>query len=73
MWPPCFPDLNPMDFSIWKILDKVATHKSHKTIDSLKKSLKKAWVPLSLMHAADDQATKRFSNVHKEFGGHIKK
>ena len=60
-----------MDFSIWKVLDKAATYKSHKTIDSLKKNLKKAWeeIPLSLSRAADDQAIKSFSNVCEEFEG----
>ena len=72
---PCSPDFNPMDFSIWEILDKAATHKSHKTIDSLKKSLKKAWkeIPLFLLRAADDQAIKRFSNVCEKFGGLVEK
>ena len=74
MWPPCTPDLNPIDFSIRGILDKTAIHKSHKTIDSLKKSLKKLGKNLSsLLRAADDQAIKRFSNVCKEFGRHIEK
>ena len=31
MWPPCSPDLNPMDFSIWSILEAKACSKVHCT------------------------------------------
>ena len=31
-WPPYSPDLNPMDYSIWSILETKACSKSHKSI-----------------------------------------
>ena len=38
-WPPYSPDLNPMDYSIWSILESKACAKSHTSIQSLKTSL----------------------------------
>ena len=43
MWPPASPDLNPLDFNIWSILEAEACAKTHDTVESLKVSLKKAW------------------------------
>ncbi|KAI6656174.1 hypothetical protein LOD99_1507 [Oopsacas minuta] len=33
-WPPSSADLNPMDFSIWAILEAKACAKSHNNLDS---------------------------------------
>ena len=41
-WPPNSPDLNAMDYSIWRILEEMACSKPHKSIEALKKSLTKA-------------------------------
>ncbi|KAI6657114.1 Transposase [Oopsacas minuta] len=37
-WPPSSPDLNPLDFSVWSILESSACSKSHNSIESLKQS-----------------------------------
>ena len=37
-WPPSSPDLNPMDFSLWSILETNACSTPHKSIESLKTS-----------------------------------
>ena len=42
-WPPSSPDLNPMDFSIWSILEKKACASSHSNAKALKRSLEKEW------------------------------
>lgn len=42
-WPPYSPDLNPLDFSVWSILETKACGKVHSSIESLKVSLEKAW------------------------------
>ena len=39
MWSPCFPDLNPMDCSVWSLLKARVCGKIHCTIDNLKYSL----------------------------------
>ena len=41
-WPPSTPDLNPMDFEVWSILEHKACATSHKNIDALKHSLEKS-------------------------------
>ena len=40
---PYSPDLNPMDYSVWSILESRVCTKSHKSIDSLKRKLKEEW------------------------------
>ena len=41
------PDLNPMDYSVWAILESKANVKAHKNLESLKKALQKAWKELN--------------------------
>ena len=54
------PDLNVMDFAIWGILARKACEKPHSNVESLKRSLKKAWADL-------DEETIRncCANAHK--------
>ena len=33
MWPPASPDLNPLDFNIWSILEAEACAKTHDTVE----------------------------------------
>ena len=33
MWPPASPNLNPLDFNIWSILEAKACAKTHDTVD----------------------------------------
>lgn len=46
-WPPYSPDLNPMDYSVWSILEARACAKPHKSLQSLKQSLRREWNRLS--------------------------
>ena len=39
LWPPSSPDLNPLDYSIWSILEAKVNAQRHYTIESLKASL----------------------------------
>ncbi len=75
MWPPSSPDLNPMDFSLWSILEQRACAKSHKSVVALKISLKKAWakIPKEVIQAACNQVQGRLKAVVKVKGGHIEK
>ena len=72
-WPPSSPDLNPMDFSLWSILETKACAKSHKSVDSLKKSLLKEWsrIPQETMRAAVNAVPDRLRAVIKKMGGYI--
>jgi hypothetical protein len=42
-WPPYSPDLNPLDFSLWSILESKVCSSSHKNVESLKRDLVAAW------------------------------
>ncbi|KAI6648412.1 hypothetical protein LOD99_8202 [Oopsacas minuta] len=42
-WPPYSPDLNPMNFAIWFILEANPCAKSHTSVKCLKRSLAREW------------------------------
>lgn len=46
-WPPYSPDLNPMDYSVWSILESRACAKPHKSLEALKQSLRREWDRIS--------------------------
>ena len=73
MWPPCSPDLNPMDFSVWSILESKACKKIHHTVDDLKRSLRRAWneIPQEQPCAASEGVRKRLEAVIECNGGHF--
>ncbi|VDO22202.1 unnamed protein product [Haemonchus placei] len=49
-WPACSPDLNPMDYSVWAVLEAEACSKPHRSVDSLEKALEKTWGKLSVRY-----------------------
>jgi len=53
-WPSGSPDLNPLDYKLWAVLEDMACHKRHSSLGSLKRSLVKtaAEIPLEMVHAA---------------------
>jgi transposase len=42
-WPPVSPDLNPMDFSVWGLLEAKVGGVRYKNLDDLEQALQKAW------------------------------
>ena len=60
-WPPCSPDLNPMDFSIWSVLETSACSKVHHSVQDLKASLERAWreIPQNTMRTAVEDVRRR--------------
>lgn len=72
-WPPYSPDLNPMDYSIWSILQARACTKPHDSIQSLKRALKKEWGKLSLEMVSKivDNFPKRLKLCVDANGGHF--
>ncbi|GBN01794.1 hypothetical protein AVEN_57929-1 [Araneus ventricosus] len=42
-WPPYSPDRNSMDYSVRSILESRACTKPHKSLDSVKKSIRREW------------------------------
>ena len=47
-WPPSSPDLNPLDYSIWGVLEARVNATRHKSVESLKAKLTKEWESLSM-------------------------
>mgnify|MGYP000504172705 CR=1 FL=1 len=43
LWPPSSPDLNPMDFGIWSILEQKTCTVFHPSVEVLKRKLTKFW------------------------------
>ena len=72
-WPPCSPDLNPMDFSVWSILEDKACAKPHRSVASLKTSLQKAWrgIDQDVFRKSVKKFMERLSLLIKQKGGHI--
>ena len=72
-WPPYSPDLNPLEFSIWSILESKVCATKHRSLDSLKHSLKREWerIPQEIMRKAVDAFMGRLDLVIRAKGGHI--
>jgi len=53
-WPSGSPDLNPLDYKLWAVLEDMACRKRRNSLDSLKRSLVKAAaeIPLETLRAA---------------------
>lgn len=70
-WPPSSPDLNPLDYCIWGILESKVNAKQHRSLDTLKASIRSEWdkLPLKVIRAAIGQWRKRLSLVIDNDGG----
>ena len=73
MWPPSSQDLNPMDFSVWNILESKACSLNHQSIDALKHKLVYCWDEISAetIRAACSQVVDRLKRIVRARGGHI--
>ena len=73
LWPSSSPDLNPMDFGIWSILERKACAVSHSNVEKLKKKLKESWAKIEseTIRATCDQVISRLRRVIIEKGGYI--
>jgi hypothetical protein len=50
-WPSGSPNLNPLDYKLWAVLEDMACRKCHNNLDSLRRSLVKvvAEIPLEMV------------------------
>ncbi|KIH58229.1 hypothetical protein ANCDUO_11565 [Ancylostoma duodenale] len=73
--PASSPDLNPMDFCIWSILESEACSTSSPSVQVVKVRLRKAWlkIPQNTLRAACQEYKRRLSLVIKAVGGHFEK
>ena len=73
LWPARSPDLNPLDFSIWSILEAKVSASPHTSLDSLKAKLKKEWDAIlqEQIRAACDAFVGRLKAVVRNKGNYI--
>ena len=74
MWPPSSPDLNPLDFSVWSLLEVKVCSIAHPSIDALKQSLQRQWAKISQkeLSASVENFRQRIERVIQVKGHHIK-
>ena len=72
-WPPSSPDINPLDFNLWSILEDKACKKTYKNVEDLKAALIRAWdnIPMEIVRAAVDAVPRRLRRIIKAKGGYI--
>ncbi|VDL78127.1 unnamed protein product [Nippostrongylus brasiliensis] len=72
-WPPNSPDLIPLDYSNWVVLEKKVCSTRHSSLDSLKAALVKAWDELDndYLRRTVDAFPKRLRSCIRQEGGRI--
>lgn len=72
-WPSSSPDLNPLDYKLWDILETKTSSSSHSNLENLKKSLRRAVADLDInvIRAAIDDWPRRLKACVKAKGGHF--
>jgi inhibitor of nuclear factor kappa-B kinase subunit alpha len=70
-WPPSSPDLNPLDYTIWGVLEAKVNAIQHTSLDSLKKTLRDEWRKLPMATVRNSVAAwrRRLKAVVKQRGG----
>ena len=68
-WPPYSPDLNPMDFSIWSILESKVSTKKYQTVNALEIALRK--IPSDHIRAECEAFQDRLDAIIRAKGGYI--
>ena len=73
VWPPSSPDINPMDFCIWSILESDVSAKSYTSVPALKDALLASWSALDeeVVRRSCDSVTRRLELMVKAKGGHF--
>ncbi len=49
-WPPSSPDLNPLDYYVWGVVERDANKAAHPNLDSLRAAIKHAMANLDRTH-----------------------
>ena len=75
MWPPSSPDINPMDFAVWSILEREVSKTSYNSVAALKQALVAAWssLPEETVQRSCQAVEPRLKAMIKAKGGHIEK
>jgi hypothetical protein len=72
-WPPYSPDLNPMDYSVWSILEAMACAKPQRSLEPLKQSLLRDWDRISAekVWCVAENFTRRLKLCIRAKGSHL--
>ena len=72
-WPASSPDLNPLDYSIWSVLESRANAEAHNSVESLKRAITEAFKSLDqeMINRAIDNWPRRLNAVIAANGGHF--
>lgn len=72
-WTSGSPDLNPLDYSLWDILESEVCATRHPNLESLKRSIveKAASMPLEVIHTAISKWPERLKKCIEVKGGHF--
>jgi len=73
LWPPNSPDLNPVDYSIWSVLQEKVYRSKITDVDELKARLMDEWAQFeqSIVDAAISQWRRRLSACVRVRGAHF--
>ena len=66
-------DLKTLDNKLWAVLEDIACRKRHKSLESLRRSLVKAVIPLEMEHAATAAWPERLKACVEAEGGHFER
>ena len=71
-WPASSPNLSPLDYSIWSLLEADVNAEEHNSVESLKNAISEAFERLSMevINQAVDNWMKRLDAVIKARGGY---
>jgi len=58
MWPPSSPDLNPLDYYVWGVVERETNKHPHNTLDSLRAAITRVMTHMDEDHLI--RACKRF-------------
>ena len=73
LWPPNSPDLNPVDYKIWGVMQDRVYHKKVKDVNELRERLVEVWAGLqqNVINDAIDQWRRRLRACVRAIGGHF--
>ena len=69
------PDLNPLDYSVWSVLESEVNTEAHTSVDSLRRAITAAFNNLSqdTVNRAVDDWMRRLDAVIEAEGGHFER
>ena len=73
LWPPNIPDLNPVDYKVWTVMQEKVYKKQTKDIDELRARILTVWDEMDqrIIDAAIRQWRTRLRTCIKAKGGHF--